>query len=186
LDIADYDDLYDQILIGIRRTFQRCGYVRADLSEHNILIRGKRAVWGGAARVVERDDETATIILRRVIARITQFFKDRGVETAPMIRVFQFVVAGRLEAGLHSTLAELKKEKEGMSSEEFIGRFTPWTLINVKDAEFAQGLIRIEGQALFEEEDESEMEMEMDSDDEEDDEEDEEENRSPVETLDRK
>jgi serine/threonine-protein kinase RIO1 len=184
LELAEYDDLYGQVLIGIRRTFHRCGFVWADLSEHSILVRRKRAVWTGAARVVERDDETATFLLKRGIARITQFFSQRGVETVPMIKVFQFVVARRLEAGLHPTLAELKTEREEMSAEEFLVRFTPSTLVDVKDEESAQGLIRVEGHPLFEEEDEPELEMEKSSSD--DEEEEEEEDQPPMETLDRK
>jgi RIO kinase 1 len=188
LDLSDYDDLYNQILIGIRRTFQRSGLIRADLSEHTTLVRRKRAVWTGAARVVECDCAISSVVLRRGIAAITNFFKEKGIETAPMMRVFQFVVARRLESGLHTALAELRKEREEMSVDEFVGRFAPHTLAHVTDSEAARGLIRVDGQKLFEEEeDETErddlrLELESDSDEEES----EDEGDSPTETLDRK
>jgi hypothetical protein len=111
-----------------------------------------------------------------------------GIETAPMMRAFQFVVARRLESGLHATLADLRKEREEMSVEEFLGRFAPYTLAHVTDSETARGLVRVEGQKLFEEEeDETErddlrLELESDSDDDESEEED----VAPIETLDRK
>jgi RIO kinase 1 len=188
LDASDYDELYNQVLIGIRRTFHRCALIRADLSEHTVLVRRKRAVWAGAARVVEWDCPVASVVLRRGIAAITNFFEDKGIKTAPMMRAFQFVVARRLESGLHAALAELRREPEGMSVEEFLGRFAPYTLAQVTDAETARGLVRVEGQKPFEEEedqaerDDLRLELESESDDDDSEEED----VQPIETLDRK
>jgi serine/threonine-protein kinase RIO1 len=192
LDLNDYDELYNQILITVRRLFQRCGLVKANLSEHTILIRRKRAVLAGTGRIVECNDPNASVLLRRGIAAITNFFNQIGVETAPMMRVFQFIIARKLEAGLHATLIELRKESETMSAEEFVGRFAPHTLMDVTDAEFAGGMIRIDGRPPFEEEeeeDEHEREIEIGTDCEsesDDEEEDSEEDGQPVETLDRK
>jgi serine/threonine-protein kinase RIO1 len=184
LNFADYSDLYDQILIAIRRTFQRCGLVRADVSEHTILVRQKRAVWTGAARVVECDSEIATLILRRGIAAITRFVKEKGINVAPMMRAFQFVIARRLDSGLHATLAEMRRESEQMSTEEFLGRFAPHRLAEVTDDEVAGGLSRQPGQRPFEEEeDETELACVGDSSS---DEEESEEEEAPVETLHRK
>jgi serine/threonine-protein kinase RIO1 len=189
LKMSDYNDLYNESLIGTRRTFQRCYFVRADPSERTIVIRRRRAIWTGAARVVECDCEMASVILRRGIATITTFFREKGIETVPMMRAFQFVVARRLESGLHATLEGLRKEREEMSVEEFVGRFAPHTLADVTDPDAARGLVRVAGQRLFEEEeDETERQndlrigLECGSDDDTSEEED----VSPVETLDRK
>lgn len=188
LTLEEYDELYDQVLIGIRRTFHRCGLIRADLSEHTILVRGKRAVWTGGARVIERDSENASMVLRRGIATLTNFFKQTGIQTVPMMLAFQFIVARRLEDGFRATLAKLRKEQERMSVEEFVGRFAPHTLAEVTDAELAQGLVRVEGQPLFDEEEEAESEWKsaLGLENESDEDDSEEEDIEPIETLDRK
>jgi RIO kinase 1 len=177
----EYLELYYQILISIRRIFHRCGLVRADISEHTILVRQGKPVWIGSARVIDRENENASLILRRGITAITEFFQTVGIETAPLMRVFQFIVAENLEAGFHATIDQMRMESESMSAEEFVGRFMPYTLAEVRDEELAKALVREPGQEAFhEEEDESDDE----SDDEE--EEEEEEEGPPRVTLNRK
>jgi RIO kinase 1 len=172
LDLATYSQLYDQILIDIRRLFHRCGFVRADLTEHTIVVRNGRAIWTGAGRMIERENENASVVLRRGLASMTDFFRRVGVITAPLVRAFQFVIAETLEGGLHAVIDEMRSEAETMSAEEFVGRFAPHTLAGVTDAELARGLVRIPGEVAWQEEEE---EVESDEEDDDSDEEDEEE-----------
>jgi hypothetical protein len=94
------DHVHHCLLIAVRSLFQTSGLIKADPSEHAILIRQKRAQLTAIARVVECDDENGIIFLRRGIAVTPSLLNEVGVETAPMMRVFPSIIARKLDAGL--------------------------------------------------------------------------------------
>jgi RIO kinase 1 len=135
LDPEDYDALYKQILIDMRHIYHRCRLVHADLSEYNILIRDKQAIWMDVGQAVEHDNENATIFLRHDIAVITKYFHNAGVQTAPLMRTFEFVVEQTLLTDMAWVLREIRAMEEDMSVDEFLGVFIPQRLDQVTDPE---------------------------------------------------
>jgi RIO kinase 1 len=138
LDHEDYEELYEQILIDMRHLFQRCHLVRVDLSEYNIRIRDKQAIWVGAGQSVERDNLNAIIFLRNDIAAVTKFFKAAGVQTAPLMRAFEFVVEENLVSGVRSIVAAIREMPEHITANEFLRVFIPQNLGQVTEIELTR------------------------------------------------
>jgi RIO kinase 1 len=135
LDADDYERLYKQVIIDMRRIYQKCELVHADLSEYNLLVRDGQAIFIDVGQAVEQDNVNATVFLRNDIAVITKFFQSAGVKTAPHMRVFEFVVERQLVTDVHWVLREIRDMPEDMGVDEFLGVFIPQRLDQVTDPE---------------------------------------------------
>ena len=133
LEQQEYEEMYKQIMYNMRDVYHKCNLVHADLSEYNILVRDKKAIFIDVGQAVEHDNVNSTIFLRNDIVVITKFFKSVGVKTAPLMRSFEFVVEEELVTDADWVLNEIRNMDEDMSTEEFIGVFIPQRLDQVTD-----------------------------------------------------
>lgn len=94
-DAADVDrqwhDLYAQLLGIMRRLYQVCRLVHADLSEYNLLYHAGRLFLIDVSQSVEPDHPRALEFLRMDIKNVGDFFRRKGVDTLADRAVFDFV-----------------------------------------------------------------------------------------------
>ena len=131
LQPEDYERLYIQVMYNMREIYHKCNLVHADLSEYNLLVRDKKAIFIDVGQAVEHDNVNSTIFLRNDISVITKFFQNVGVKTAPLMRSFEFVVEEELVTDEAWVLKEIRQMEEEMSVEEFVGVFIPQRLDQV-------------------------------------------------------
>jgi RIO kinase 1 len=131
----DYERLYKQVVIDMRHIYQQYQLVHADLSEYNLLVRDGQAIFIDVGQAVEQDNVNATVFLRNDIAVITKFFRSAGVKTAPLMRLFEFVVERQLLTDVHWVLKEIRDMDDDMGVDEFLGLFIPRRLDQVTDPE---------------------------------------------------
>ncbi|KAL2134405.1 hypothetical protein VTI74DRAFT_244 [Chaetomium olivicolor] len=85
--------LYVQLLGIMRRLFQVCNLVHADLSEYNILYHDGRLHIIDVSQSVGQDHPRALEFLRMDIKNMGDFFRRKGVDTLQDRTVFNFIVA---------------------------------------------------------------------------------------------
>lgn len=144
--------LYVQLLGLMRRMYQVCRLVHADLSEYNILYHEGRLYIIDVSQSVEHDHPRSLEFLRMDIKNVGDFFRRRhGVDTLADRAVFNFITApeGPVEEGPELTaaiehlyeirppaadtdqaLAELE-----VDNEVFRNQYIPQTLEQVYDIE---------------------------------------------------
>jgi len=86
-------DLYIQLLGVMRRIYQVCGLVHADLSEYNILYNDKTLYIIDVSQSVGHDHPRSNEFLRMDIKNVGDFFRRKGVDTLQDKTIFNFVVA---------------------------------------------------------------------------------------------
>lgn len=131
----DYDKLYCQIMYNIRKIYQKSKLVHSDLSEYNILIRDKEAIFIDVGQAVEHDNINSSYFLRQDIANITTFFKKAAVKTANLRNSLEFVVEKELVFNEKIVLNEIRKMDEETSIELFRNVYIPQRLDQVIDPE---------------------------------------------------
>ncbi|KAK4097636.1 Serine/threonine-protein kinase Rio1 [Parathielavia hyrcaniae] len=94
---GDIDDqwrhLYIQLLGVMRRLYQVCNLVHADLSEYNILYNDKKLYIIDVSQSVEHDHPRALEFLRMDIKNVGDFFRRQGVDILQDRTIFNFVTA---------------------------------------------------------------------------------------------
>ncbi|KAJ4290009.1 Serine/threonine-protein kinase rio1 [Collariella sp. IMI 366227] len=85
--------LYVQLVGIMRRLFQVCNLVHADLSEYNILYNDGRLHIIDVSQSVGQDHPRALEFLRMDIKNIGDFFRRKGVDTLEDRTIFNFIVA---------------------------------------------------------------------------------------------
>ncbi|KAK4150466.1 RIO1 family-domain-containing protein [Chaetomidium leptoderma] len=86
-------NLYTQLLGIMRRLYQVCSLVHADLSEYNILYNDKRLYIIDVSQSVEHDHPRALEFLRMDIKNVGDFFRRQGVDTLQDRAIFNFITA---------------------------------------------------------------------------------------------
>ena len=132
---AQYEKFYFELCKTLRYIYHTCHLVHADLSEYNLLVKRQDLYIIDVGQAVETDNHNATVFLRNDIAVITRFFKTRGIKTAPLMRLFEFIVEPKLYLEDDDMLKEIIDMDETMSAEEFTGVFIPQRLDQVADPE---------------------------------------------------
>ncbi|KAK3897725.1 RIO1 family-domain-containing protein [Staphylotrichum tortipilum] len=93
----DVDDqwhhLYVQLLGIMRRLYQVCNLVHADLSEYNILYHDKQLYIIDVSQSVEHDHPHSLEFLRMDIKNVGDFFRRQGVDTLQDRTIFNFITA---------------------------------------------------------------------------------------------
>lgn len=89
----EWRDLYIQLLGTMRRLYQVCKLVHADLSEYNILYHDQTLYIIDVSQSVEHDHPMSSEFLRMDIKNVGDFFRRNGVDTLADRAVFDFIVA---------------------------------------------------------------------------------------------
>ena len=135
LSQSQYKQMYADLCKNLRYIYHTCGLVHADLSEYNLLVKRNDLYIIDVGQAVETDNNNANVFLRNDISVITRFFKSHGVKTAPLMRLFEFIVEPELYTDEDEAFKSILDMEETMSPEEFIGVFIPQRLDQVADPE---------------------------------------------------
>jgi RIO kinase 1 len=85
--------LYVQLLGIMRKMYQVCRLVHADLSEYNILYHNKQLYIIDVSQSVEHDHPRSLEFLRMDIKNVGDFFRRQGVDTLADRDIFNFITA---------------------------------------------------------------------------------------------
>lgn len=141
--------LYVQLLGIMRRIYQVCRLVHADLSEYNILYHKERLYIIDVSQSVEPDHPRSLEFLRMDIKNVGDFFRRKGVDTLADRAIFNFITApeGAVEEPamseaiekLYETRADATSEDHAaqleVDNEVFRNQYIPQTLEQVYDIE---------------------------------------------------
>jgi RIO kinase 1 len=142
--------LYLQLLGLIRRMYQTCKLVHADLSEYNVLYHLKKLFIIDVSQSVEHDHPRSLEFLRMDIKNVSDFFRRKNVEVLPEQTVFGFVTSPDgsvkdppLTEALEKLFVERPAVEEGeeaaaeqeVKNEVFRKQYIPQTLDQVYDIE---------------------------------------------------
>jgi RIO kinase 1 len=95
---SSYSDLYQELLLTVRKMYHECKLVHADLSEYNILYHDSHLYIIDVSQSVEHDHPHAFDFLRNDVKNTEEYFGRRGVTTLGLRRCFEFVTKERFEA----------------------------------------------------------------------------------------
>ncbi|RFU31108.1 hypothetical protein B7463_g5249, partial [Scytalidium lignicola] len=142
--------LYLQLLGLMRRMYQTCKLVHADLSEYNVLYHQKKLFIIDVSQSVEHDHPRSLEFLRMDIKNVTDFFRRKNVDTLSEQSVFGFITSHdepvqepalgeALEKLYQNRPAEATDEKtvaeNEVDTEVFRQQYIPQTLEQVYDFE---------------------------------------------------
>lgn len=141
--------LYLQLLGLMKRMYQSCKLVHADLSEYNVLYHQKKLFIIDVSQSVEHDHPRSLEFLRMDIKNVSEFFRRKNVDVLSEQALFGFISShGAIqEPGLTDDLerlfSERPVEKEGdaaaaekeVDNEVFRKQYIPQTLEQVYDFE---------------------------------------------------
>ncbi|TAQ85747.1 hypothetical protein B7494_g5927 [Chlorociboria aeruginascens] len=141
--------LYLQMLGLMRRMYQTCKLVHADLSEYNVLYHQKKLFIIDVSQSVEHDHPRSLEFLRMDIKNVTDFFRRKNVNVLPEQTIFGFTIMHgptqepALTESLERLFIERPIEKEGeqaaadqeVDNEVFRKQYIPQTLDQVYDFE---------------------------------------------------
>lgn len=146
----EWRDLYLQLLGIMRRLYQVCRLVHADLSEYNILYHNQRLYIIDVSQSVEHDHPRSLEFLRMDIKNVGDFFRRQGVDTLADRAIFDFITASEgpvEEAEMKTALEHLYEVRESVGDNEqaladievdnevFRNQYIPQTLEQVYDVE---------------------------------------------------
>ncbi|KAK1967057.1 RIO1 family protein [Colletotrichum sublineola] len=141
-------NLYVQLLGLMRRIYQVCRLVHADLSEYNILYHDKKLYIIDVSQSVEPDHPRALEFLRMDIKNVGDFFRRKGVDTLSDRAIFDFVSSAEgpvEEPAMGQALEKLYEARpadneevaaeQEVDNEVFRKQYIPQTLEQVYDIE---------------------------------------------------
>ena len=156
--------LYIQLLGIMRRMYQVCKLVHADLSEYNILYHNKQLYIIDVSQSVEHDHPRALEFLRMDIKNVGDYFRRQNVDTLQDRAIFNFITTpeGPVEEPeisqaiehLYEIRPAAAESEEAMAAlevdnEVFRNQYIPQTLEEVYDIEKdAQKLGTAQGEQL--------------------------------------
>ncbi|KAK5170297.1 Serine/threonine-protein kinase rio1 [Saxophila tyrrhenica] len=143
--LSKWRSLYLELLGYVRKMYQTCRLVHADLSEYNILYHAQeqRLYIIDVSQSVEHDHPRSLEFLRMDVRNVTDFFRRRGVDTLSERAVFGFVVEGKGSTEADGTKESLEKlyeqreqgEEDEVDEEVFRQEYIPQNLQQVYDIE---------------------------------------------------
>ncbi|KAI0129192.1 RIO1 family-domain-containing protein [Xylariales sp. AK1849] len=151
--VADDDTwraLYFQLMTIMRRMYQICRLVHADLSEYNILYDKERLYIIDVSQSVEHDHPRSLEFLRMDIKNTGDFFRRQGVDTLSDRTIFDFITASEGtvdDPGMSEALEMLytsrlptedtqdAQAEQEVDNEVFRNQYIPQTLDQVYDIE---------------------------------------------------
>jgi RIO kinase 1 len=141
--------LYLQLLGLMKRMYQSCKLVHADLSEYNVLYHLKKLFIIDVSQSVEHDHPRSLEFLRMDIKNVSDFFRRKSVDVLSEQTIFGFITSHgaiqepALADDLEKLFSERPVEKEGdaaaaeqeIDNEVFRKQYIPQTLDQVYDIE---------------------------------------------------
>jgi RIO kinase 1 len=142
--------LYLQLLGLMRRMYQTCKLVHADLSEYNVLYHLKKLFIIDVSQSVEHDHPRSLEFLRMDIKNVSDFFRRKNVDVLSEQTVFGFITSHDgpvqdppLTEALENLFVERPAVEEGekaaaeqeVANEVFRKQYIPQTLDQVYDIE---------------------------------------------------
>jgi RIO kinase 1 len=141
--------LYVQLLGIMRRIYQVCRLVHADLSEYNILYHNEKLYIIDVSQSVEPDHPRSLEFLRMDIKNVGDFFRRKGVDTLADRAIFNFITTpegpveepemGKAIETLYETRGDVTNEdnaaQQEVDNEVFRNQYIPQTLEQVYDIE---------------------------------------------------
>lgn len=142
--------LYVQLLGLMRRLYQVCRLVHADLSEYNILYHNQRLYIIDVSQSVEHDHPRSLEFLRMDIKNVGDFFRRQGVDTLADRAIFDFITANEgpvEEADMKAVIERIYEARVSVGDNEqeladievdnqvFRNQYIPQTLEQVYDIE---------------------------------------------------
>jgi RIO kinase 1 len=150
-DVEDqWRNLYIQLLGIMRRLYQVCSLVHADLSEYNILYNNKQLYIIDVSQSVEHDHPRALEFLRMDIKNVGDYFRRQGVDTLAERTIFNFISAhegpvdepalSQAIEHLYEIRQDVAETEEAAAAQEvdnevFRNQYIPQTLEQVYDIE---------------------------------------------------
>lgn len=118
--INDVNQYYHEMLICMRRLFQNCRLVHADLSEYNSIVHKDKLYIIDVSQSVEPDHPMALDFLRMDIKNVNDYFSRQNIDVYPEKSIFTFVTEPLgiedseedLNAYLDSTPLKTTKDQE--------------------------------------------------------------------------
>ncbi|KAK3117979.1 Serine/threonine-protein kinase rio1 [Teratosphaeriaceae sp. CCFEE 6253] len=146
--VSRWRDVYITLLTYMRRMYQVCRLVHADLSEYNLLYHDGQLYVIDVSQSVEHDHPRSLEFLRMDIKNSSDFFRRKGVDTLSERTVFGFVTTsgGAVEEdGMKKMVEKLyevraqqpeqDEEEKEVDDEVFRQQYIPQTLQQVYDIE---------------------------------------------------
>lgn len=120
LSLDTYTSLYTSLLLTVRKMYQECKLVHADLSEYNILYHAEQLWIIDVSQSVEHDHPSAFEFLRLDLKNIAAWFGQRGVLVLGLRKAFEFVTGdiGAQSSNLASESTDNTEKVEEQSWEE--------------------------------------------------------------------
>ncbi|KAM3458562.1 hypothetical protein MY3296_000320 [Beauveria thailandica] len=155
--------LYIQLLGLMRKMYQVCRLVHADLSEYNILYHEAQLYIIDVSQSVEPDHPRSLEFLRMDIKNVGDFFRRKGIDTLADRAIFNFITAGDGPTEEPAMAAAIDKLYESnvaaededhaarieVDNEVFRNQYIPQTLEQVYDIEKDAAKVRMgEGKDL--------------------------------------
>ena len=106
IPLSSYSDLYQELILTVRKMYHECKLVHADLSEYNILYHDSHLYIIDVSQSVEHDHPHAFDFLRNDVKNTEEYFARRGVATLGLRRCFEFVTRETFEADREVNLSD--------------------------------------------------------------------------------
>lgn len=146
-DRAQYCSIYYKLIVYMRRLFQECKLVHADLSEFNLILLEDEIYIIDVSQSVEHDHVMALEFLRKDCTNVNEYFRKKEVATLTTRELFDFITDPTItkdniddcltklnEIASKRTVSELS-EQDKLDDEVFKSAYIPQRLDDVIDYE---------------------------------------------------
>lgn len=146
-DRAQYCSIYYKLVVYMRRLFQDCRLVHADLSEFNLILLDDEIYIIDVSQSVEQDHVMALEFLRKDCTNVNDFFRKKEVATLTTRELFDFITDPTInDKNIDDCLTKLNQiastrtfealtEQEKLDDEVFKSAYIPQRLDDVIDYE---------------------------------------------------
>lgn len=99
-DVDEIVYYYQQMLFYMRRMYQRCRLVHADLSEYNLIVHKDKLYIIDVSQSVEPEHPMALDFLRMDIKNVNDFFSRKKINVYPERLLFRYITENNFNLGL--------------------------------------------------------------------------------------
>lgn len=146
-DIDEIVHYYQQMLFYMRRMYQKCRLVHADLSEYNSIVHNDKLYIIDVSQSVEPEHPMALDFLRMDIKNVNDFFSRKHINVYPERLIFKYIIESDANLGLQDDsdealgayldLLPLKTEQsDSVDDEVFRSLHLVRTLNNLEERDF--------------------------------------------------